>query len=603
MAWLGRTSTEDSQDPTLSLPRQLRNARAALPPGWMIVAHFYDVESGRKDLDVRGQGVAHERFAIPIPRDGGIADLLAEAESPDRRFAAVICESIERVARRTYYGTKIEHELEQCGVVLCAADEPISADGKGKRATPTLTRRVKQAVSEWYVLQMLELSWDGFIEHTQQGWNVGKPPYGYNAQRVPHPVPARREQGATKHRLVPDPERGPVVTEIFRLRVLKRLSFRQIADHLNLDPAAYPPPQPNRTDTASGRWTAAGVRSILENPKYTGYQVWNRKARKSRGNRANPVSEWIWSPKPTHEPLITRAMFDSAWPAHRAHPGSRKEEAARAGRSTAREYTLRSYVRCALCGRRMFGKYSKGRCYYACQPKKDHHADAAWYATHPKAIWISERVLLEAVHPFFEDRIFGPHRADLLAAQLSQPVPERGAPVADIGALRREGERLARGQRRLMEQLAGEDDGDPETAAEFRKSIRKQFDRLERQRRDVAAKITEAETAATAASGADGADASGLLDMLPHLNTRMADLPSNVQCALYDAFHLQIHYDHRDRGAEIRVTVAAPLLGEITGIAERAAATSPGVDQPFSARPRQDSNLRPSAQKVCGMTG
>ncbi len=33
VAWLGRTSTEDSQDPTLSLPRQLRNARAALPPG------------------------------------------------------------------------------------------------------------------------------------------------------------------------------------------------------------------------------------------------------------------------------------------------------------------------------------------------------------------------------------------------------------------------------------------------------------------------------------------------------------------------------------------------------------------------------------------
>src|SRR5258708_1648993 len=27
VAWLGRTSTEDSQDPTISLPRQLRNSR------------------------------------------------------------------------------------------------------------------------------------------------------------------------------------------------------------------------------------------------------------------------------------------------------------------------------------------------------------------------------------------------------------------------------------------------------------------------------------------------------------------------------------------------------------------------------------------------
>lgn len=64
----------------------------------MIVAHFYDVESGRKDLADRGHGRAHEQFQIPIPRDGGIADLLAEAERPGRRFDIVICESIDRIA-------------------------------------------------------------------------------------------------------------------------------------------------------------------------------------------------------------------------------------------------------------------------------------------------------------------------------------------------------------------------------------------------------------------------------------------------------------------------------------------------------------------------
>ncbi|WP_214411085.1 hypothetical protein [Sphaerisporangium fuscum] len=94
----GRTSTEDLQDPTLSLPRQLDNSRAALPPGALIVAHFYDVESGRKNLEDRGHSTAHERFNIPIPRDGGIQDLLAEAERSNRRFDAVICESIDRVA-------------------------------------------------------------------------------------------------------------------------------------------------------------------------------------------------------------------------------------------------------------------------------------------------------------------------------------------------------------------------------------------------------------------------------------------------------------------------------------------------------------------------
>jgi hypothetical protein len=82
LAWVGRTSTYDQQDPSLSLPRQLASSREALPPGWVIVAHFYDVESGRLDLDARGQGTAHQAFDLRIPRDGGIPDLLAEARRP-----------------------------------------------------------------------------------------------------------------------------------------------------------------------------------------------------------------------------------------------------------------------------------------------------------------------------------------------------------------------------------------------------------------------------------------------------------------------------------------------------------------------------------------
>jgi hypothetical protein len=67
--------------------------KVALPELWVIVCHFYDVESGRMELDQRGRGTGYERFDIPIARDGGIADLLAEAKRPNRRFDVVICES------------------------------------------------------------------------------------------------------------------------------------------------------------------------------------------------------------------------------------------------------------------------------------------------------------------------------------------------------------------------------------------------------------------------------------------------------------------------------------------------------------------------------
>jgi DNA invertase Pin-like site-specific DNA recombinase len=240
VAFVGRTSTEDRQDPTLSLPRQLRACRLALPEGFVVVAYFYDVESGRKDLAQRGRGHGHEQFTIPIPRDGGIQDLLAEAQRPGRRFDVVICEAIDRIARRAYFGTQIEHTLEEAGVPLLASDEPITITGRG--ATQTLTRRVKQGISEWYVLEMLEKSRGGLEVHSEDGFNIGKPPYGYIAETIPHPVPAKRAEGKTKSRLAPDSDRAATVSTIFEWRVVRRLGYKAIAAELNTDPAAYPPP-------------------------------------------------------------------------------------------------------------------------------------------------------------------------------------------------------------------------------------------------------------------------------------------------------------------------------------------------------------------------
>jgi len=198
------------------------------------------VESGRRELQLRGRSTTHERFDIPVARDNGIQELLEEAKRPDRTFDAVICESIERIARRTSFGTKIEHDIERSGVALFAADESIVLNGK--RATTILTRRLKQGVAEWYVLELLEKSWDGFCEHTRQGWNVGRPPYGYLAEKIPHPVPARRAEGRTKSRLVPDPARARVVHEIFTWRTVDRLGYAEIAKRLNSDLERYPPP-------------------------------------------------------------------------------------------------------------------------------------------------------------------------------------------------------------------------------------------------------------------------------------------------------------------------------------------------------------------------
>jgi hypothetical protein len=130
VAVLARTSTLYLQDPLSSLQRQFRSAEEWLPPGWYIAAYYWDVESGGIDLEDRSQGRAHEQFtAAGLPRDGGMAEMLAEAAGPEPRFAAVVCEDIERSGRDTFNALKLERELSDKGVPLFATDEPADIQG------------------------------------------------------------------------------------------------------------------------------------------------------------------------------------------------------------------------------------------------------------------------------------------------------------------------------------------------------------------------------------------------------------------------------------------------------------------------------------------
>jgi site-specific DNA recombinase len=192
----------------------------------------------------------------------------------------VICEDIERSGRDTFNALKLERHLADAGIPLFAADEPI--DVEGMNATTILVRRVKQGIAEWYRFQIKEKAWKGLREHALDGWNIGPAPYGYQPERIPHPVPVKAAQGRTKTRLVPDPERAPVVAQIYTWRTVDRLGVPEIAGRLNADHDACPPPDP-----ATG-WTASGVHSILSNPKYTGHMVFGRR-RTQAGRRGQPV--------------------------------------------------------------------------------------------------------------------------------------------------------------------------------------------------------------------------------------------------------------------------------------------------------------------------
>lgn len=144
-----------------------------------------------------------------------------------------------------------------------------------------------------------------------------------------------------------------------------------IADRLNPDLVTNPPPTPVDPARAVGQWTYSNVRDMLTNPKHTGHMVWNRRARKGNGrNRANPVSEWVWSPEPVHEPLVDLESFVQAQQVAARRERSRSAAGRNRSPQSKRIYRLRGYLFCALCNRRMYGKTKRGIAYYVCAAKK-----------------------------------------------------------------------------------------------------------------------------------------------------------------------------------------------------------------------------------------
>lgn len=562
VAFLGRTSTEDQQDPRQSMLRQLNNCKTAIPDSWVIVAHFYDVESGRMELDDRGHGSDYDRFAIPIARDGGVADLRDEAAHPGRRFDVVICEAVSRVARRTFEGLSIERELESAEVPLFAANEPITLTGS--RAQRILQRRINQSVAEYEVLNTLEQSWGGLCTHIREGWNIGKPPYGYKAKTYRHPNPTKAAKGQAKTRLEPDGVRGETVTQIALWRYHEGLGYDTIADRLNTDPVKYPPPVPPGRERARGAWGKTSVFEILKNPKYTGYQVFNRRASRSRHGKVNDPVKWVWSTEPAHEPLIPKWMYDELAARRSARRGSRDGNTPSAHPATRRTYLLRGMVFCG-CGRRMFGNHRHDNGYYTCYPRNNNRGRPDKYAGHPKAVYLREDAILDAITRFFADRVFGPHRHDLLAADLDS-LDDRA--VRDRQAERERLQRLVadvtRRQNSVLRQAQDSDPDDP-----FTKGLRGTYNDLDAEKTAALAVISQLDAADDTEPHRPGSADIALLDTLPYLALNLTHAPEPLLRTLFEITQLAIRlHDDQDQ-VTITITLPADQLPDIAHAAER----------------------------------
>jgi len=406
---------------------------------------------------------------------------------------------------------------------------------------------------------MLEKSWDGFETHTGQGWNVGKPPYGYTAEKHKHPVPAKRAQGKHKTKLQIDPVRGPVVVQIYAWRVDEKLSYRAIADRLNTDLDRNPPPQPVDPERAVGRWTGSAVREILFNPKYTGHMVWNRRATKDKlhPGKNNPREEWIVSAEATHPGVVAIETFLAAQNVAQSRARSRAD--ARQGtpnrhRQTKRVYALRSYVWCAPCQRRMFGRSVTGYTYYSCQPRERAIPDG-----HPGTVSVTEDVLMDFTDRFFNIYVLGPDRVRLATRSLdiaAQHAAEEHRQKTTT--LRRALDDIANRRRRLLRAIEENDDPDGSVFVEFAE----RRTQLDHDREIKLAELDHLEQTMPADPGS-----ADILTHLPEMEIKLGLLSTDRLRRLLDAFAVQIYHDVLTNRVGFRATIsdyAAPHLARLT---------------------------------------
>ena len=574
VAFYGRVSTDDAQDPSLSIPRQLRKCNEALAPiGEKVGPTYWEVDSGRKDLEDRG--ARDWRAEVAVPCAGDMHQLLADAEAA--AFDAVIVESIDRVSRMTFDGTRVERELERRDIVLLAADEPLNSS-----ATAILTRRVKQGVAEWYVRDLIERSRAGMEESVRQGWHTGGPaPYGYMLEPHPHPNAQKAREGRKKHRLIVDPERGPIVLLIFTWYVEDELGLGTICERLNSDLDRYPPPKRNRKDVNDlpQTWSKSQLHSLLRNPKYTGFNVWGRHDKRRGRPVLRPRDKWVWSATPTHEAIVPRELFDAVeeraqrngGPARSAGP---KHYPQRRNGRPGRLYVLRGRVRCGLCGRRMEGSHQKGSNWYRCQYARRRGEAAADLTGHPRVLGIKEDVVLDAVRGFMSERLFGPERLDLLRGELAEVASDGAWQERDSELARLRAEEKQVQQALYRQSLRLEEHDDPEHPVV--KLATQRIEELSGQAEAIATTITELETAQPEEPRPEEIEA--LLASIPDLREALTQADGEELIELLDAFDVAVSYDKPGRTLELSALLASDFI------------SSPNAKRPPGGR-SQDSSI------------
>ncbi len=537
LAAYGRCSTEDNQDPETSRGWQFGNARKFVEPlGGRIVAEFFDVGQSR---------------SVPWERRTEASQLLAQLKNPRRGWNALVVGE----GTRCWFGNQfslIAPRFAAYGVDLWVPE----LGGKFDPRNPShkMLMSVLGGMSEserQHVQARVRAAMDAQVvnEGRHQG---GRAPYGYVVvDGGPHPNPRKAAEGFRLRLLALDESAADVVRRIFA-EYLAGNGDRAIANGLNRD--GIPCPSARRPDQVRHRladgWQGSTVRSILENPRYTGFAFFGRWARQEmlldpddvaagnvvRFRRAKP-DRVVRSRKPAHPEIVSVEDFTQTQLIRRAKAAgglrtARKTE--RAGRKVKHAYLFRGLIRCAACGRKMEGSPRKHGMYYRC-PARTLTPGSPALLTHPPTIYLKEEPLRDALNEWIGG-LFDRQNIAQTVEQLvqAQPTPR----MADDGPARKQLEdaetRLQRFQNAISAGV------DPSAVIEG----------INRAQADRAAAQAEL-MAVGEPAGLGVAEVYAMIDSLGNVSAALADGQPGRLAQLYRDLRLDLRFDHEKEAVDV----------------------------------------------------
>jgi site-specific DNA recombinase len=257
------------------------------------------------------------------------------ADAATGSFDVVLVFHTSRFERNQVESKRYKQLLrERLGIRVVSVTQPMGEDHTDPSSF--LAESIHEMFDEYYSVSLSFWTRSGQREKARQGHLVGSLPWGYVRD------PASKLA-------IPDPDRAPLVLEMFERYATSHESDRSLADWLNAKGARTARDRQFSKDT---------VREMLCNAAYAGYVSGLRdKTRAIQG---------------LHEAIITDELFEKvqeirSWRTRVVKPGRPSED-----------YLLRKLLCCERCGARMHGTRGSraGVRRYQCSTRR-HHGDCS----------------------------------------------------------------------------------------------------------------------------------------------------------------------------------------------------------------------------------